>query len=31
VDATRYKKYFWKFEEGSSQEWIDMLKDLEEI
>ena len=30
-DATRYKKYVRKFEEGSPQEWIDMLKDLEEI
>ena len=31
LDATRYKKYVRKFEEGSPQEWIDMLKDLEEI
>ena len=30
-DATKYKKYVRKFEEGSPQEWIDMLKDLEEI
>jgi hypothetical protein len=27
-DATKYKKFVRKFEEGSSQEWIDMLKDL---
>jgi hypothetical protein len=30
-DATRYKKFARKFEVGSPQEWIDMLKDLEEI
>ena len=30
-DATKYKKYVCKFEEGSPQEWINMLKDLEEI
>jgi hypothetical protein len=30
-DATRYKKFVRKFEVGSPQEWIDMLKDLEEI
>ena len=30
-DATRYKKYVRKFEEVSPQEWIDRLKDLEEI
>ena len=30
-DATKYKKFVRKFEEGSPQEWIDMLKDLEEI
>ena len=30
-DATKYKKYVRKFEEGNSQEWIDMLRDLEEI
>jgi hypothetical protein len=30
-DATRYKRYVRKFEEGSPHEWIDMLKDLEEI
>ena len=30
-DATRYKKFVREFEEGSPQEWIDMLKDLEEI
>ena len=28
-DSTKYKKYVWKFEVGSLQEWIDMLKDLE--
>jgi hypothetical protein len=26
-----YKKFVRKFEEGSPQEWIDMLKDLDEI
>jgi hypothetical protein len=26
-----YKKYVQKFGEGSPQEWIDMLNDLEEI
>jgi len=30
-DSTKYKKYVRKFEEGSPQEWIDMLKNLEEI
>jgi len=30
-DASKYKKYVRKFEEGSPQEWIDLLKDLEEI
>jgi hypothetical protein len=30
-DATKYKKYIRKFEEGNPQEWIDMLRDLEEI
>jgi hypothetical protein len=30
-DATEYKKYVRKFEEGNPQEWIDMLRDLEEI
>ena len=30
-DATKYKKYVRKFEEGNPQEWIDMLRDLEEI
>ena len=30
-DATKYKKYVRKFKEGNSQEWIEMLKDLEEI
>ena len=30
-DATKYKKFVRKFEEGSPQEWIDMLKDLDEI
>jgi hypothetical protein len=30
-DSTKNKKYVRKFEEGSAQEWIDMLKDLEEI
>jgi hypothetical protein len=27
-DVTRYKKYVRKFEEGSTQEWIDMFKYL---
>jgi hypothetical protein len=31
VAATSYKKYLRKFEEGSLQGWIDMVKDLEEI
>jgi hypothetical protein len=30
-DATKYKKYVRKFEEGNPQEWIDMLRDLEQI
>jgi hypothetical protein len=30
-DSTKYKKYVRKFEEGNPQEWIDMLRDLEEI
>ena len=30
-DATKYKKYVKKFEEGNPQEWINMLRDLEEI
>jgi hypothetical protein len=30
-DATKYKKYVRKLEEGNPQEWIDMLRDLEEI
>jgi hypothetical protein len=30
-DATKYKKYLRKFKEGKPQEWIDMLRDLEEI
>ena len=30
-ESTKYKKYVRKFEEGSPQEWIDMLRDLEEI
>jgi hypothetical protein len=30
-DATKYKKYVRKFQEGNPQEWIDMLRDLEEI
>jgi predicted transcriptional regulator len=31
LNPTRYKKFIQKFEEGSSQELIDMLKDLSEI
>jgi hypothetical protein len=30
-DSTKYKKYDMKFEEGAPQEWIDMLRYLEEI
>jgi hypothetical protein len=30
-DATKYKKYDRKFEDGNPQEWIDMLRDLKEI
>ena len=30
-DSTKYKKYVRKFEEGTPQEWIDLLRDLEEI
>jgi hypothetical protein len=30
-DVTKYKKYVRKFGEGNPQEWIDMLRDLEEI
>jgi hypothetical protein len=30
-DATKYMKYVRRFKEGNSQEWIDMLRDLEEI
>jgi hypothetical protein len=30
-DVTKYKKYVRKFEEGNPQEWIDMIRDLEEI
>jgi hypothetical protein len=30
-DATKYKKYVRKFEEGYPQEWIDVVRDLEEI
>jgi hypothetical protein len=30
-NATKYKKYVRKFEEGNPQEWMDMLRDLEEI
>jgi hypothetical protein len=30
-DATKYKKFVRKFQEGSPQEWINMLKDLDEI
>jgi hypothetical protein len=30
-DATKYKTYVRKFEEGNPQESIDMLRDLEEI
>ena len=30
-DATKYKKQVRKFEEGSPQEWIDLLCDVDEI
>jgi len=30
-DSTKYKKYVRKFEEGTPQQWIDLLRDLEEI
>jgi phosphopentomutase len=30
-DVIGYKKYVRKFEEDIPQEWIDILKDLEEI
>jgi hypothetical protein len=29
--GTKYKKFVRKFEEGGPQEWIDLLKDLNEI
>lgn len=29
--AATYKKYIRKFEEGTPQEWIDLLKDLQEV
>ena len=29
--ATKYKKSKRKFEEGSPQQWIDLIKDLQEI
>ena len=31
ADSTKYKKYVRKFEEGTPQQWIDTLKDLDEI
>ena len=31
ANSTKYKKYVRKFEEGTTQEWIDLLKDLDEI
>ena len=31
ADSTKYKKYVRKFKEGTPQEWIDLLKDLDEI
>jgi len=31
ADSTKYKKYVRKFEEGTPQQWIDLLRDLEEI
>jgi hypothetical protein len=29
--STKYKKQVWKFEEGTPQQWIDLLRDLQEI
>ena len=31
ANSTKYKKYVRKFEEGTPQEWIDLLRDLQEI
>jgi hypothetical protein len=31
ADSTKYKKYVRKFEAGTPQEWIDLLKDVDEI
>jgi hypothetical protein len=31
LNTTRYKKYDMKFEEGSPQEWIGIMMDLEDI
>jgi len=31
ADSTKYKKYVRKFEEGSPQQWINLLKDLDKI
>ena len=31
ADSTKYKKHVRKFEEGTPQQWIDTLKDLDEI
>ena len=31
ADATKYKKHVRKFEEGTPQEWIDLLRDLDKI
>ena len=29
--STNYKKYVWVFEEGSPQQWIELMQDLREI
>jgi hypothetical protein len=29
--STTYKKFVWVFEEGTPQQWIDLIHDLEEI
>ena len=29
--STKYKKYIRKFEEGTPQEWIDLMRDVMEI
>ena len=31
ANSTKYKKYVRKFEEGTPQEWIDLLCDVQEV